>query len=539
MRIGHKLALCVLLTATAVFALPAPNSVQNPGSNSLPGLPNYGIAQGSVFVVYGSGGMGPATILGATSLPLQTTLGGTSITVTVGGTTVNALMVYTLATQVAALLPSSTPTGTGTLTVTFNGASGSTPITVVASNFGVLSINQTGSGPAVATHADNSVISGTNAANTNEQIVIWGTGLGPLPGGTSDASAAGSAGANIGNITVWVGGVQAAVAYHGRNPSDPGLDQINVLIPAGVSGCYVSLVVQSGNQVSNTTTLAISPNGKTCSDPDGLSLSSLSPALNAKGSTRIGFITLQQNSTTVAGLSTPSVVGAADFQQYTSAQLSASPSPFVYPSTGSCTVSVAVGSSDPSVLPRITATGLDAGSSINVLDPAGNSFGLGASGKGSYSLAANSLVQLAPATYQFTGAGGADVGAFSASLKVPSPLSWLNRGSVTASAIDRTQPLSITWSGGDAGSYVEIGGSGTAPFGASTVSASFLCLAQNSANGFTIPPSVLLSIPATGAGSNSVLFVGSTSALQSFSAPGLDAGYLAAAFLTRASVTWK
>ena len=48
-------------------------------------------------------------------------MGGTSVSVTVGSTTVSAPMYYTSATQVAALLPSNTPTGSGTLTVTYSG----------------------------------------------------------------------------------------------------------------------------------------------------------------------------------------------------------------------------------------------------------------------------------------------------------------------------------------------------------------------------------------------------------------------------------
>ena len=35
-----------MLSAAALVAAPAPTSVQNPGSNFLPGLPGYGIAQG-------------------------------------------------------------------------------------------------------------------------------------------------------------------------------------------------------------------------------------------------------------------------------------------------------------------------------------------------------------------------------------------------------------------------------------------------------------------------------------------------------------
>lgn len=112
---------CFLVAAAAVIpglsAAPAITSVSNAASNIAPGLPNAGIAPGSIFVVYGSG-LGPATISIATAAFQSTSLSGTSVAVTVGGTTVNAPMYYTSASQVAALLPSNTLPGSGTITVT-------------------------------------------------------------------------------------------------------------------------------------------------------------------------------------------------------------------------------------------------------------------------------------------------------------------------------------------------------------------------------------------------------------------------------------
>lgn len=70
--------------------------------------PNGGIARGSLFVIFGTG-LGPTSIQQASSLPLPLSLCGTSIQVQVGGKTVDAIMIYKLATQVAAILPSSTP----------------------------------------------------------------------------------------------------------------------------------------------------------------------------------------------------------------------------------------------------------------------------------------------------------------------------------------------------------------------------------------------------------------------------------------------
>jgi hypothetical protein len=53
----------------------------------------------------------------------------------------------------------------------------------------------------------------------------------------------------------------ATVQYSGRS-SYPGLDQINVVVPAGVSGCYVSVVVQTGNYESTFVTIPVAPSGR-------------------------------------------------------------------------------------------------------------------------------------------------------------------------------------------------------------------------------------------------------------------------------------
>jgi uncharacterized protein (TIGR03437 family) len=84
------------------------------------------------------------------------------VKVTVNGKTVDALMYYTSATQVAALMPSSTPTGgfgsanpnaQVTITVTYNGED-SAPTSfqgVVLTNLGLFTLDSSGSGPAIVT----------------------------------------------------------------------------------------------------------------------------------------------------------------------------------------------------------------------------------------------------------------------------------------------------------------------------------------------------------------------------------------------------
>src|SRR5262245_20778714 len=84
---------------------PGINVVENAASNIPPLLPNGSIAQGALMVIYGTG-MGGASFVVADKFPLQTTLAGTSVQVTVGGQSKAAIMYYAGATQVAAILPS-------------------------------------------------------------------------------------------------------------------------------------------------------------------------------------------------------------------------------------------------------------------------------------------------------------------------------------------------------------------------------------------------------------------------------------------------
>jgi len=144
-----------LLIASAALAAAAPllTGVYNAASWVPAGLPNSSIAEGSIFTLIGTG-MGPGSLVKVTTYPLPTTQGlaGTSIQVTVGGVTNSCIMVYTLATQVAAILPSSTPVGAGTLTLTYQGAQGSIPITVVKNSLGIFAVNEEGSGPGIVTN---------------------------------------------------------------------------------------------------------------------------------------------------------------------------------------------------------------------------------------------------------------------------------------------------------------------------------------------------------------------------------------------------
>lgn len=147
--LGFTLALAGIFAINALGQAPTINSDGTGAMNALSFVrewaPNYGVARGSYFVVYGTNFS--ATPVYA-SLPLKTTLGGVSVNVTVNGTTTPALISFANSTQINAIIPSATPAGTGTFTVTTSaGTSAPSPIQVVDGAFGLLTWNY-GSGAA-------------------------------------------------------------------------------------------------------------------------------------------------------------------------------------------------------------------------------------------------------------------------------------------------------------------------------------------------------------------------------------------------------
>jgi hypothetical protein len=123
-----------------------------------------------------------------------------------------------------------------------------------------------------------------------------------------------------------------------------------------------------------------------------------------------------------------------------------------------------------------------------------------------------------PFTYD-NGNGGADVGHFNTTTNFPANFAWTNPSTVTA--IDRTKGATVTWSGGAPGLFVTINGNSAAFLNGQNVTASFTCQAPLSAQQFTVPPPVLLALPA-GMGT---LSLGDSTGLQTFTASGLDIGF--------------
>ena len=134
-------------------------------------------------------------------------------------------------------------------------------------------------------------------------------------------------------VQITVGGSAGAtvlISYYGRSPGvGPGLDQINFTIPQGVSGCNVSLVIQTigtPSTLSNNTTIPIMPGGRPClAFPVAVPGRTLAATACLERGVHLRFVQMNQLSTTTYLNNTPttkvSAQASASFVHYTQAQL--------------------------------------------------------------------------------------------------------------------------------------------------------------------------------------------------------------------------
>jgi uncharacterized protein (TIGR03437 family) len=222
--------------------------------------PNWGIARGSIFVVFGKE-LGPDGGAVATSFPLRTELGGVSIRVTVGSRSAEAYMLYALENQLAAVLPSFLPAGDGTLTVARQGeTSAPAEVRVLDRAPGIYTTNQQGKGAAVITDAEYRPIDPLAPGHPGQTVILWATGIGPVGGDEASGPLPGNLGIEL---DVTIGDKPARVIYKGRSGCCAGLDQIIVEVPA-VTGCALPVRINTGGRASNTTTMAVAEPGLYC-----------------------------------------------------------------------------------------------------------------------------------------------------------------------------------------------------------------------------------------------------------------------------------
>lgn len=103
------------------------------------------------------------------------------------------------------------------------------------------------------------LITASNPAKRGQVIVLYANGLGPV--NNQPASGDPASVTPLSTLktlpTVTIGGQNAAVAYGGLVPSLPGLYQLNVTVPAGISAGTQSITITAGGITSAASTLPV------------------------------------------------------------------------------------------------------------------------------------------------------------------------------------------------------------------------------------------------------------------------------------------
>jgi uncharacterized protein (TIGR03437 family) len=223
--------------------------------------PNPAVTPQSIASIFGTN-LASGTEAGTTQPPL-TSLGGVTLTVTdSAGVARVAPLMYTSPSQINFVVPSGTAAGTAAFSITNGVSTLSTTGTIQSVAPTLFSMSGDGRGVAAA---DGIQVSGsvqspvaifqcTSAgcvatpiqlsANNTVYLILFGTGIRNR--------------SSLANVTANVGGTNVPVLYAGAQPNFEGLDQVNVTLPAGLSGSgTVNVVLTVDGQVSNVVTIAI------------------------------------------------------------------------------------------------------------------------------------------------------------------------------------------------------------------------------------------------------------------------------------------
>jgi uncharacterized protein (TIGR03437 family) len=258
----------VTVTTAATAAAFAPASAQITGEvlvNTVPILAPNGafsiftsavgapVAPGSVLQIYGSN-LASQTAA-ATTIPLTTTLGGTSVLI--GG--IPAPLYFVSPGQINAQAPFELPAGGQyQVQVTSDGATGSPESIYMAPVSPALASLPTGA--IIAEHADYSLVSTDSPAKPGETILIYLSGLGATdtPVGSGAASPFSPLAHALIAPSVLLNGQSAPVIFYGLSPGMVGLYQINFQVPPDTAPGDLPLVVNQSGAASNTAVLPVS-----------------------------------------------------------------------------------------------------------------------------------------------------------------------------------------------------------------------------------------------------------------------------------------
>lgn len=217
------------------------------------------VAPGGFISIFGSGLSNGLTV--SPTVPYSTRLGATSAIL---GSRELALQ-FAADGQINAVIPFDVPLNATQQLVVTNGdaVSQPQPVVIAAAQPAVFTQNLQGTGPAIAvaftTDGRSFLVDAAHPARAGDALVIYCAGLGavdpPVPAGAPAPSSPLSR--TVNPVTATIGGVNAEVFFAGLAPGFPAIYQVNAIVPAGVRGPAVPLVLKVAGRESVPVTIAI------------------------------------------------------------------------------------------------------------------------------------------------------------------------------------------------------------------------------------------------------------------------------------------
>lgn len=203
------------------------------------------VAPGSIVSLFIDGFSLPT--VSAASIPLPTSLGGTSATI--GSESLP--FYYVSSTQLNVQLPWDLPTGANTVTVSGGGATATATFNVVPAAPGIFVY---GSNLGVVQNQDYTLNAADNPAKAGSWVTVYLTGIGPLdnPIGLGDATPAQPLSRATTTAPATIGSQPAQIYFLGMTPGFVGLAQADIQIPPALAPGTYPIQITMGTVASNT-----------------------------------------------------------------------------------------------------------------------------------------------------------------------------------------------------------------------------------------------------------------------------------------------
>jgi uncharacterized protein (TIGR03437 family) len=237
------------------------NTVSSPAVTGVVNAASYAggaISPGEVVAIFGQN-IGPQTLVTGSydyNGNLTSELYGTQVTFN----GIPAPLLYTSSGAAAAIVPYEIAgSATAAMQVSYNGrTAGSQNFPVAATAPGLFSADASGRGPGAILNSDYSLNSASNPAASGSWVVVYGTGGGQTNPQSADGAVTTAAMPLAADVSVTVGGQPAQVLYAGNAGGEvAGVMQLNIQLPAGLTGTVPVVVMLGGVASSSLVTVSI------------------------------------------------------------------------------------------------------------------------------------------------------------------------------------------------------------------------------------------------------------------------------------------